>query len=187
MKKLLLAAATAALTAPAAPLLAQDSPHTLTANVGLFSEYIFRGVTQTAGDPAVQGGFDYGHSSGFYVGTWASNVSWLTDFGTYSSSSLEWDFYGGFKKNFGSSDFYWDVGTIYYYYPGNRVAYPTAISDLLPVVSTMAPVLFDSAMRIVPRMRACRFSSVASGARCRNCGERVASSDSNTESIAISS
>jgi uncharacterized protein (TIGR02001 family) len=120
MKKLLLAAATAAITAPAAPVLAQDSPHTLTANVGLFSEYIFRGITQTAEDPAVQGGFDYGHASGFYAGTWASNVSWLRDFGTYSSSSLEWDFYGGFKKNFGSSDFYWDVGTIYYY-PGNKV------------------------------------------------------------------
>jgi uncharacterized protein (TIGR02001 family) len=122
MKKLLLTAATAALTAPAAPLLAQDSPHTLTANVGLFSEYIFRGVTQTAGDPAIQGGFDYGHSSGLYVGTWASNVSWLKDFGTYSSSSLEWDFYGGFKRNFGSTDFYFDVGTIYYYYPGNKVS-----------------------------------------------------------------
>jgi uncharacterized protein (TIGR02001 family) len=121
MKKLLLAAATTAMTVPAAPLLAQDSPHTFTANVGLFSEYIFRGITQTAEDPAVQGGFDYGHASGFYAGTWASNVSWLKDFGTYSSSSLEWDFFGGFKKNFGSSDFYWDVGTIYYYYPGSRV------------------------------------------------------------------
>jgi uncharacterized protein (TIGR02001 family) len=118
MKKVLLAAATAALTAPAAPVLAQDSPHTVTANVGLFSEYIFRGVTQTAENPAVQGGFDYGHSSGFYAGTWASNVSWLEDFGAYNRSSLEWDFYAGFKKNIGSTDFYFDVGTIYYYYPG---------------------------------------------------------------------
>jgi uncharacterized protein (TIGR02001 family) len=121
MKKLLLASAAAtALGAPVAPVLAEDSPHTLTANVGLFSEYIFRGITQTAEDPAVQGGFDYGHSSGFYVGTWASNVSWLRDFGAYNTSSLEWDFYGGFKRNFGSTDFYFDVGTIYYYYPGNR-------------------------------------------------------------------
>jgi uncharacterized protein (TIGR02001 family) len=118
MKKLLLAAATAAIAAPAVPVLAQDSPHTVTANVGLFSEYIFRGVTQTAENPAVQGGFDYGHSSGFYAGTWASNVSWLEDFGAYNRSSLEWDFYAGFKKNIGSTDFYFDVGSIYYYYPG---------------------------------------------------------------------
>lgn len=96
------------------------SDHTLTANVALYSEYLFRGIAQTAGKPAVQGGFDYGHSSGFYLGTWASNVSWLEDFGAYSRSSLEWDFYGGFKANFGSSDFYWDLGTIYYYYPGTR-------------------------------------------------------------------
>jgi uncharacterized protein (TIGR02001 family) len=122
MKKLVLAAAAAAaIAAPAAPVLAQDSPHTLTANVGLFSEYIFRGISQTAGDPAVQGGFDYGHASGFYAGTWASNVSWLRDFGGYTTSSLEWDFYGGFKKNFGGGDFYFDVGTIYYYFPGNKV------------------------------------------------------------------
>jgi uncharacterized protein (TIGR02001 family) len=94
--------------------------HTVTANVGLFSEYIFRGISQTAGEPAVQGGFDYAHSSGFYAGTWGSNVSWLEDFGAYNRSSLEWDFYGGFKANIGDSDFFYDVGTIYYYYPGKR-------------------------------------------------------------------
>jgi uncharacterized protein (TIGR02001 family) len=121
MKKLLLASVAAtALGAPVAPVLAEDSPHTLTANVGLFSEYIFRGIKQTGGQPAVQGGFDYGHASGFYLGTWASNISWLEDFGAYNRSSLEWDFYGGVKQNFGSTDFYWDVGTLYYYYPGKK-------------------------------------------------------------------
>jgi uncharacterized protein (TIGR02001 family) len=121
MKKILMMAATAAaIAAPVAPVLAQDSPHTMTANVGLFSEYMFRGISQTGGNPAVQGGFDYGHTSGFYIGTWASNVSWLEDFGAYSRSSLEWDFYGGFKKEIGTSGFYFDLGTIYYYYPGSR-------------------------------------------------------------------
>jgi uncharacterized protein (TIGR02001 family) len=104
--------------APATP--PPPPEHTLTANVGLFSEYIFRGISQTAGEPAIQGGFDYAHSSGFYAGTWASNVSWLEDFGAYNRSSMEWDFYGGFKANFAGSDFFWDVGTIYYYYPGKR-------------------------------------------------------------------
>ena len=102
---------------PAAP--APD--YSLTANAGLFSEYIFRGISQTTGKPAVQGGFDFAHSSGFYLGTWGSNISWLEDFDVYTRSSLEWDFYGGFKSTFpGSDDWGYDVGTIYYYYPGKR-------------------------------------------------------------------
>jgi len=108
---------------------APASPHTLTGNVGFFSQYIFRGNTQTNKDPALQGGFDYSHSSGLYAGTWASNISWLTDSPGatgYSSSSLEWDFYGGFKGSFGKTDFGYDVGLLYYYYPGtsNTVAVP---------------------------------------------------------------
>lgn len=100
---------------------APASPHTLTGNVGLYSQYIFRGLTQTDHRPALQGGFDYAHSSGFYAGTWASNISWLQD-GTppaYSSGgSLEWDFYGGLKGNI-VGDLTYDVGTLYYYYPGS--------------------------------------------------------------------
>jgi uncharacterized protein (TIGR02001 family) len=110
-------------TAPApAPLAAPPTPeHTFTGNVGLFSEYIFRGISQTGGKPAVQGGFDYAHASGFYAGTWASNISWLEDFGAYNRSSLEWDFYGGYKNTFpGSEDWNYDVGLLYYYYPGKK-------------------------------------------------------------------
>lgn len=116
------APAPAAPPAPApAPAATPASDHTLTANVGIFSQYIFRGISQTAGKPALQGGFDYAHSSGFYLGTWASNISWLEDFGLYTRSSLEWDFYGGYKANFpGSEDWGYDIGTLYYYYPGSR-------------------------------------------------------------------
>jgi uncharacterized protein (TIGR02001 family) len=116
------AAALAQTAAPAAAPAPPPTPeHTLTANVGLFSEYIFRGISQTGGKPAVQGGFDYAHSSGFYAGTWASNISWLEDFGAYSRSSLEWDFYGGYKNNFpGQDDWNYDVGLYYYYYPGKK-------------------------------------------------------------------
>jgi uncharacterized protein (TIGR02001 family) len=110
--------ATALAQTPAAP--PPPPEHTWTANVGLFSEYIFRGIAQTAGKPAVQGGFDYAHASGFYAGTWASNISWLEDFGAYHRSSLEWDFYGGFKNNFPGSDFFYDVGVYGYVYPGSR-------------------------------------------------------------------
>ncbi len=109
--------------APAAPA----SPHTLTGNISFASQYVFRGVKQTFGDPALQGGFDYGHSSGFYLGTWASNISWLKDGDVAAGTtplydgggSLEWDFYGGFKGEFGKSGFGWDVGLLYYGYPGD--------------------------------------------------------------------
>lgn len=96
------------------------SPHTLTGNFGLFSQYVFRGLTQTNEEPAAQGGFDYSHSSGFYAGTWASNVSWLRDFGAYADGgSLEWDVYGGFKGTLGESGLGYDVGLLYYWYPGD--------------------------------------------------------------------
>ncbi len=97
---------------------AADSPHTLTGNIGIYSQYIFRGLAQTDTDPALQGGFDYSHSSGFYAGTWMSNVSWLRDFGAYNGGgSLEMDFYGGYKGSVG--DFGYDVGLLQYYYPGS--------------------------------------------------------------------
>ena len=100
---------------------APASPHNLTGNLGLYSQYIFRGLTQTDKDPALQGGFDYSHApSGLYLGTWGSNLSWLRDFGAYTGGgSLELDFYGGIKGNIGKSDFTYDVGGLYYWYPGD--------------------------------------------------------------------
>lgn len=99
--------------APAAPE-AAPAP-ALTANVGVFSSYRFRGIDQTFGKPALQGGIDYNHESGFYVGNWNSNVNSGAGF---PDGNLEMDFYGGFKKSFG--DFGIDVGAIYYNYPGSE-------------------------------------------------------------------
>ena len=65
----------------------------------------------------MQGGFDYAHSSGLYLGTWGSSISWLQDFGAYTRSSLELDVYGGYKGSF-ADDWTYDVGLLYYYYPG---------------------------------------------------------------------
>lgn len=120
IKKTVIASLLATAAATSAVQAAEQSEHTLTGNVGLFSQYIFRGLTQTDRDPALQGGFDYSHSSGFYAGTWASNISWLRDFNAYQSGgSLEWDFYGGVKGSFGKSDFGYDLGLLYYWYPGD--------------------------------------------------------------------
>jgi uncharacterized protein (TIGR02001 family) len=101
---------------------AETPTHNVTGNFGLFSNYIFRGVTQTSEKPAIQGGFDYAHKSGAYVGTWGSNISWLSDSAFYTASSLELDVYGGYKGTFGKSDFGYDVGAIVYYYPGDKGA-----------------------------------------------------------------
>ncbi|HPU51499.1 MAG TPA: TorF family putative porin, partial [Burkholderiaceae bacterium] len=129
--KQLIAAAGFAVLAAAVPStgMAQDkkeaSPHTLTGNLNLVSEYRYRGISQTNNKPAVQGGFDYAHASGVYVGTWASNVSWLSDGGSGTvSNSLEWDIYGGYKGTAG--DFGYDVGLLYYYYPGK---YPSGFNS----------------------------------------------------------
>ena len=100
---------------------ATESPHTFTANVGVYSQYIFRGLTQTNEDPAIQGGMDYSHASGFYAGVWASNISWLRDNGSYKSSgSAEIDLYGGYKHSFGPVGI--DVGYLKYWYPGDVTA-----------------------------------------------------------------
>lgn len=115
--------------------------HTLSGNIGITSQYVFRGLTQTDGKPAIQGGLDYVHSSGLYAGTWLSNISWFTDqnagvknapvslaspgaagfpyqTGASNSASIEWDFYGGYKNTFAGGDWNYDLGLIRYYYPG---------------------------------------------------------------------
>lgn len=124
------AAAAAALSLPtltpaqsAAPTEAQASPHTVTGSVALVSDYRFRGISQTYGLPAIQGGFDYAHASGLYAGTWASNVYSTASNGIGTSytngASLEWDLYGGYKFEV-APGMTLDVGGLYYYYPGAR-------------------------------------------------------------------
>lgn len=93
-----------------------SSPSSLTANAGLVSSYRFRGLDQTFGKPAVQGGFDYAHASGLYAGNWNSNVS---SGAGYPEGSLEMDFYAGYKTRVGDVDL--DMGALYYYYPGTRL------------------------------------------------------------------
>jgi uncharacterized protein (TIGR02001 family) len=100
------------------PALAEDSPHTLSGNVSITSDYVFRGISQTGGDPAIQGGLDYSHSSGFYLGTWGSNVGWIEDYQTYQSGNVELDLYGGFRNSIGDTGVTYDLGIASYFYPG---------------------------------------------------------------------
>lgn len=95
--------------------MAADGPHSVSANVGFVSQYVFRGISQTQEKPAIQGGFDYKHSSGLYLGTWGSNVS--SDL--YSGASMEWDVYGGYEGAI-TNDFSYNVGLLHYNYPGGN-------------------------------------------------------------------
>src|SRR5678815_1493192 len=79
----------------------------VTGTVTVVSDYDFRGITQTAQDPALQGSIDWTGESGFYLGAWGSNV----DFGDDVDVDVEVDLYGGFR---GGEDITWDVGIVYY-------------------------------------------------------------------------
>jgi len=101
----------AAQTAPAPAA----SPSPLTGNMAIVSDYRFRGISQTFELPAIQGGIDYAHPSGVYLGNWNSSVSGIS---FTDSAGIEMDFYGGFKKSFGDIGF--DIGLLQYYNPGAK-------------------------------------------------------------------
>lgn len=104
-----------------APAHAADPDYTLGFNIGAVSDYRFRGLSQTTFDPAIQGGVDFSHKSGFYFGTWVSNVKWIKDYVGATKGSTEIDFYGGFKGSL-TKDIAFDIGAIRYQYPGNNAA-----------------------------------------------------------------
>ncbi|MFT5758728.1 MAG: hypothetical protein ACI9LM_003476 [Alteromonadaceae bacterium] len=83
----------------------------LTANIGATNDYMWRGMTQNNHDIALSGGIDYAAESGFYAGTWVSNV----DFGSADETNYEMDFYAGYGGEI--NNFSYDVGYILYAFP----------------------------------------------------------------------
>jgi uncharacterized protein (TIGR02001 family) len=98
------------------------SPHSVSYNMTLTSDYIYRGQTQTNGGPALQLGVDYKHASGFYFSAWASNISWLRDNYSYTHSNIETDFYAGYAAALSGTDVNYDLGLGWYEYPGDKNA-----------------------------------------------------------------
>ena len=102
-------------TAPAAP--------EVTYNVGVISQYRYRGLAQTKGDPALQGGVDYANANGLYAGAWGSTIKWIKESGAGASPAVdtkgpvELDLYGGYK--FEAAGLAYDVGYLRYQYVGN--------------------------------------------------------------------
>ena len=117
-----LAASGMALAQTAAPATAAAAPapdYTLAFNVGAVTDYRYRGISQSRLKPAIQGGIDFTHKSGFYVGTWASSIKWIKDAG--GDADAEVDIYGGYKNEV-VKDLTIDVGLLRYQYPSNDLA-----------------------------------------------------------------
>lgn len=94
---------------------------TLAFNAGVVSEYRYRGIAQSAKKPALQGGLDYAHKSGFYVGAWGSTINWIKDTDPSNSKGpVEIDVYGGYKTEI-AKDVTLDVGGLKYWYKGNTL------------------------------------------------------------------
>ncbi|ARP96075.1 TorF family putative porin [Bordetella genomosp. 13] len=118
----------AALAAPALaqqPAAQESAAHAVSANVSLATQYRYRGLMQTNNKPSLSGGFDYAHRSGFYLGNWNSNISWLSDGNREVSAPIEMDFYGGYKGRL-ADGVPFDLGVLQYYYPGD---YPSGYTS----------------------------------------------------------
>lgn len=89
----------------------------LSGNVALTSDYVFRGVSQSEGEIAILGGFDYANDASlpFYAGVWGSSL----DFGGPDDSGVEIDVYGGVRPKLGPVTL--DIGVIGYFYPGSDI------------------------------------------------------------------
>lgn len=93
---------------------AQEAASSLAFNIGVVSDYRYRGISQTRLKPAVQGGVDFAGPGGFYLGAWASTIKWIKD--AEGDAGFELDLYGGFKGEL-TKDMTYDVGVLAYVYP----------------------------------------------------------------------
>lgn len=102
-------------TAVASVLTSGVAAAELSGNAAIYSNYIWRGVTQTADQAAGQGGIDWGHDSGLYAGTWVSNVDFSSIPDGEYGKGYEMDVYAGFAGEAGGLGY--DLGVITYQYP----------------------------------------------------------------------
>jgi uncharacterized protein (TIGR02001 family) len=118
---------------PAEPPAAPAPANQFTGKVGLWSEYEYRGISQSSQNPALQLNLDYVHNpSGFYIGTFLSNIKWLQDTaaagGFSSNARVEWDIYGGWRHEI-YKDTTLDVGYLRYEYPSSGAFNPKPNTD----------------------------------------------------------
>lgn len=116
-------------TLPTAAAADADGPgDPVSVNLSAYSQYVFRGLTQTRSRPAFQWSVDYTPPSGLYAGTWMSNISWFSDSNPGTSTPVEWDVYGGYRRGLGSG-FSVDAGVMRYAYPGRYGPLPEGTAN----------------------------------------------------------
>lgn len=126
MRKTFIAASVLSATALLGSNLAlAESP--ISGNVTFVSDYILRGVSYSAGKPAIQGSLDYTHASGFYAGIWGSSVS-DKSLGDIGSNGMEIDVYLGYAGEVGA--FGYDIGAVRYIYPSDLSSSDTDSTEL---------------------------------------------------------
>ncbi len=84
-----------------------NNPKNMSASIWLTTDYVFRGISNTDENPAIQGSLDYTYK-GFYLGIWGSNTS-------FTDAAIEIDYYAGYAGSFGELGY--DIMGIYYSYP----------------------------------------------------------------------
>lgn len=118
------------------------SPHTVATKVSFYSEYEYRGISQTSEKPALQLNLDYSHASGFYAGTFVSNVKWLKDGATAggfsTNADIEWDLFAGYKFAV-MKDVTMDIGYLRYEYPSSGAFNPKPNTDEVYVGLSSGP------------------------------------------------
>lgn len=117
--------------APAAGVPAATSAHSFSFNVGLASDYRYRGISQSRLRPALSAGADYSHASGLYAGVWASSIQWIKDAG--GNAKAEIDLYGGYKGSAGALGY--DLGVLRYQYPSARLAVSPNTTELYGAIT----------------------------------------------------
>ncbi|MBU0556232.1 MAG: TorF family putative porin [Alphaproteobacteria bacterium] len=122
MRKSILGLSALAILATATPALAQDdaSGLTVSGSATLVSDYRFRGFSQTKQNAAVQAGITVSHDSGFYFGTWGSNVDFPDLDGAGNGATAEVDFFAGYSTDLAPGVSV-DFGLLYYLYPKDTV------------------------------------------------------------------
>jgi uncharacterized protein (TIGR02001 family) len=127
---------------------APEPDYTLSYNIGVVTDYRYRGISQSGKRPALQGGIDYANKNGFYVGTWASTITWIKDSTASPNTTkgpVEIDVYGGYKNSINDT-FSYDVGLLQYWYAGNNLGDtpPFANANTLEIYGALTAGLFTA-------------------------------------------
>lgn len=123
--KLAIVAASLVATGAFAQAKAPEPDWSVSYNLGAVSEYRYRGISQSAKRPALQGGVDLSHKGGFYLGAWGSTIEWIKDTPAApvtAKGPVEIDLYGGYKADIGKTGLSYDIGLLQYWYAGNNLA-----------------------------------------------------------------